>query len=81
MESLANIGIYFLKGQVAWQNLDCSGINDKIAKIYAKKQNTTIEEMCEGLPREFFQFYTYVRNLGFDEKPDYKAQRELFRNL
>jgi hypothetical protein len=43
LESLANIGIYFLKGQVAWQNLDCSGINDKIAKIYAKKQNTTLE--------------------------------------
>lgn len=37
-----------------------------------KKQTTSINELCYGFPIQFAQYLTYVRNLKFDETPDYK---------
>lgn len=37
-----------------------------------KKQTTSVNELCYGLPIQFAQYLTYVRNLNFDETPDYK---------
>ena len=36
-----------------------------------------IKELCEGLPKAFADYLTYVRNLGFTEKPDYEYLRAL----
>ena len=40
-----------------------------------KKLSTTIESLCKGFPMEFVTYLTYVRNLRFDEKPDYAYLR------
>ena len=37
-----------------------------------KKQTTSINELCYGFPIQFAQYLTYVRNLKFDETPDYQ---------
>jgi hypothetical protein len=42
------------------------------------KQNITIETLCAGLPYCFQEFMEYARNLGFEQKPDYKYIRSLF---
>ena len=46
-----------------------------------KKLSTTIESLCKGFPMEFVTYLTYVRNLRFDEKPDYAYLRQLFKDL
>ena len=40
-----------------------------------------IKELCEGLPKAFADYLTYVRNLGFTEKPDYEYLISLFTRL
>jgi hypothetical protein len=42
-----------------------------IRHVLEKKQNTKVEKLCAGLPVEFATYLNYVRNLGFEDKPDY----------
>jgi hypothetical protein len=46
-----------------------------------KKLSTSIEVLCKGLPSEFGTYLAYCRNLRFEEKPDYKYLRDLFKDL
>ena len=46
-----------------------------------KKISTSIESLCKGFPQEFATYLTYVRNLRFDEKPDYAYLKTLLKDL
>ena len=46
-----------------------------------KKWSTKVEDLCEGLGTEFTQFLSYCRNLDFEAKPDYRVQRDMFKDL
>lgn len=46
-----------------------------------KKISTSIETLCKGFPQELATYLTYVRNLRFDEKPDYSYLRTLLKDL
>jgi hypothetical protein len=37
--------------------------------------------LCKGLPVEFSTLLQYVRNLKFEEKPDYKFYRTLLKDM
>ena len=81
-ESLAYILIYLLKGSLPWQNMKTNHYGQsKVVRVGMKKTSMSVERLCEGLPEEFGNFLTQVRNLGFDEEPHYSAYREMFRNL
>jgi hypothetical protein len=69
LESLAYTIIYSALGDLPWTSHP-SG-NDENA-VLRMKTLITAEELCEGLPAPFCEFVTYVRSLGFDEKPDYQ---------
>jgi hypothetical protein len=69
LESLAYTIIYSALGNLPWTT-NTAG-NNKHA-ILQKKTSITAEELCEGLPTPFCKFVTYVRSLGFDQKPDYQ---------
>ena len=69
LESLAYTIIYSALGDLPWTS-DSAGNNEKA--ILRKKTSITVEELCEGLPTPFCKFVTYVRSLGFDQKPDYQ---------
>ena len=69
LESLAYTIIYSVLGYLPWT--DISIRNDEKA-ILRKKTSVTVEELCAGLPSPFSKFVTYVRSLGFDQKPDYQ---------
>jgi hypothetical protein len=45
------------------------------------KQNTTVEQLCQGLPEEFTRLFTHIQTCGFHHKPDYAALRRMFRKL
>ena len=53
----------------------------KYEKISDKKMKTPPEVLCKGMPSEFVAYFTYVRALRYDEKPDYAYLRRLFRSL
>jgi len=78
LEALGHIFMYFLKGRLPWQGLKAASNKQKYEKIGEKKQTTTIKDLCDGLPEEFSKYLSYVRNLGFEDTPDYEYLRDLF---
>ncbi|EQK98390.1 Protein kinase-like domain protein [Ophiocordyceps sinensis CO18] len=78
LEALGHVFLYFLRGGLPWQGLKAATNKQKYEKIGEKKQTTAIKDLCEGFPEEFCKYLTYVRNLGFEDTPDYDYLRELF---
>jgi len=81
LEALGHVFVYFLKGRLPWQGLKLSDKKDKYKMIASVKRKTSIKKLCEGCPDEFVEYFKYCRSLEFDEKPNYKKMRILFRNL
>jgi len=50
-------------------------------RIKEKKINTTIHELCDGLPQCVENYFKHVRNLQFEERPDYNYLRKLFKDF
>lgn len=83
LESIGYIIIYFLRGRLPWQGLGRKGMtrDDKYDLIYKCKQNTTLEQLCQGLPKEIKMYMEYVRSLEFKDKPSYNYIYNLFTQL
>ncbi len=78
LEALGHVFMYFLRGGLPWQGLKAATNKQKYEKIGEKKQTTIIKDLCEGFPIQFEKYLTYVRNLGFEDTPDYDYLRDLF---
>ncbi len=50
LESLFYVLIYFLKGELPWQNIKGENSEDTIAKVKEKMESTSVETLCKGLP-------------------------------
>ena len=81
LESIGYVLIYFLKGTLPWQNLKARNTKEKYEKIKEKKITTKIEDLCKGLPKEFFEYCSYCRKVKFAEKPDYAFLISLFKDM
>lgn len=81
LEALAYIFVYFLKGILPWMNLKAKDLVDKYEQIKICKLQTTTEEVCHGLPTQFETYLNYCKQLRFDEDPDYKFLKSLFKEL
>lgn len=81
LEGVAYTLIHFLRGDLPWQTLKNKTKKEKLIEIHELKTQTTVDELCEGLPSEFATFLDRVRKLEFDERPDYSGYRQLFRDL
>jgi casein kinase 1 len=81
LEALGHVFMYFLRGGLPWQGLKAATNKQKYEKIGEKKQLTAIKELTEGFPSEFGQYLQYVRELGFEDTPDYDYLRGLFDNI
>ncbi|PLN84196.1 protein kinase-like protein [Aspergillus taichungensis] len=77
LEALGHVFLYFLRGGLPWQGLKAATNKQKYEKIGEKKQTTAIKDLCEGYPEEFTKYLTYVRNLGFEDTPDYDYLKDL----
>lgn len=78
LEALGHVFMYFLRGGLPWQGLKAATNKQKYEKIGEKKQTTAIKDLCEGFPEEMNKYLSYVRNLGFEDTPDYDYLRDLF---
>ena len=81
LESLAYILIYLGTGTLPWKRLKSKKTDEKYSKILSIKMNVSDEELLKGLPNEFLNFLQHVRDLQFEQKPDYEYLRKLLRKL
>lgn len=81
LEAIGYTLIYLFKGLLPWQNIQAATKEEKYKRIGEMKIALSIETLCEGLPKEFAIYLNYVRNLKFDEPPNYKYLKKLFRKL
>ena len=72
LESLFYIIIYFIKGELPWQNIKCKTRQEKYNKIFEIKKKVTEDgELIEDLPIEMKKILEYILGLNFAERPNY----------
>lgn len=81
LEAIGYVFVYFLKGELPWMGLHADNEAEKYKKIAEVKSNTSLIQLCSGIPTEFRIFIEKVRQLQFDEEPHYAEYRAMFRNL
>ena len=81
LESLGYLLLYLLLGRLPWQGYISHSKEDKYYKIKQIKNQTTPEELCEGLPPQFEEYIKYTRNLEYEQDPDYNYLRNLLKNV
>ena len=78
LESMGYMLIYFLKGRLPWQDFMIKNKEERYSKIKQRKKNIDIKELCCDCPDELVQYITYVKNLKYDEEPNYIYIKNLF---
>lgn len=81
MESLIYLLIYFVKGSLPWQGINCQDREEKYRLIGECKMKTSIIDLCNGLPEGFRLYLQNVKCLDFKAKPDYHYLRSLIINI
>ena len=81
LESLAYMLFYFLRGNLPWQGAKGLTKEERYKKIYKIKKSTQPDELCMNLPEEFKFLLLYVKNLEFEEDPNYDYCRGLLENV
>ena len=81
LESIGYMLIFFLKGTLPWQNFKLKNNDSDFIKIGEFKKNIKPQKLCEGLSKEFIDYMDYVKNLNFEQNPDYNYLKNLFKNL
>jgi serine/threonine protein kinase len=77
LESLGYIMIYFLKGSLPWQGLKGNNREEKYHRILKIKENTTVSDLCKGLPSGIQRYFEHIKSLDFIEKPNYSYLHRL----
>ena len=80
IECVAYILIYFMRGNLPWENIEGKTTVEKYRKIFKLKKLTTPEKLCENLPSEICEFLKYSKSLNFEQEPDYSYCCSLFSN-
>ena len=81
MESIGYLFIYLLKGVLPWQGLKIKQKSEKYSKIRELKMTIESNKLCEGLPDEFKEYIDLVKNLEFEEEPEYVRYIDMFNEL
>jgi serine/threonine protein kinase len=81
LESLGYVLVYFLKGVLPWQNIRKTTPEHKKYRGMMHVKIATVHtslELVNGLPDAFAKYFAHVKQLKFDETPDYRYLRRLF---
>jgi serine/threonine protein kinase len=81
LESIGYVLMYFLRGSLPWQGLKIAQNEDRYTVIYNKKRSTSTEELCKGYPEEMKAYFNYVKELKFEDDPDYNVLRGFFNAI
>ena len=82
LESAGYFLIYLAKkGFLPWQSIKIKDKMERYKQIYLLKKSIKPEKLCSQLPNEFCQYIKYVRELKFEENPNYNYMKGLFINI
>lgn len=81
LESLMYMIIFLAKGMLPWHTKGKVNNNRKWQVVFAQKRAILDEELFFGLPKQLQQIFSYVKNLKFDEKPNYAFIRDVIQNI
>lgn len=81
IESLGFVLMYFLRGSLPWQGLKATTKKQKYQRILERKQATHPDQLCKGYPSEFKDYFAHCLTLGFEDRPDYRYLKRIFRDL
>lgn len=73
--------MYFLRGSLPWQGLKATTKKQKYQRILERKQATHPDQLCRGFPPEFRDYFAHCQSLGFEDRPDYRYLKRIFRDL
>lgn len=76
LEAIGYVLMYFCRGNLPWQERYLGGLKggtkeDKYKRILDKKESTSLEILGKAAPPELNAYLNYVRNLSFEDRPDY----------
>ena len=80
IEGIAYNLIYLAKGKLPWQGVKTKNKKEKHKKIMESKLAYTPDKLCKDLPKELENLLNYSRDLEFDDMPDYKNIKLMFKN-
>ena len=80
LESLGYVIVYISKGTLPWANIQKNTKDELYNAILDVKMNTSPDKLCQGLPYQFEEYIKYVRNMTYEQQPDYNYLRNLFLN-
>lgn len=81
LEAIGHMLIYFHRGSLPWSGLDAKTQEEKYRKIFEKKEQVPLDELCAGAPAAFKNYLRTTRDLEFKERPDYNGLRQMFREV
>ena len=81
LESLGYMMIYFLKSELPWQGIECKNKEELYLKILELKREIKSKSLCKGLAKEFKEYMEYVKNLEYEERPDYDMLKDLMNKV
>ena len=81
LEGIGFVLVYFMLAKLPWQGLvpKKSSKQNKWDRIHKVKAETSLESLCRGIPRQFQEYLEYVRQLVFNETPNYQFLIDLFK--
>ena len=79
LESIGYMLIYLIKRRLPWDNIKVDNKRSSYLKLSNYKKNIEPELLCENLPDEFAEYIRYVKNLNFEDEPDYNYLKSLFQ--
>ena len=71
LESAGYTLMYFLRGNLPWQNIKVKNKKEKYKKILCIKREISSKVLGQNFPVEFAEILDYFKNLQYTEDPDY----------
>ncbi|CAD8203817.1 unnamed protein product [Paramecium octaurelia] len=71
IESLIYVLLYFMKGQLPWQNMQNVSDEERTVKVGEMKMNMDPRELCQDVPPEFANILEHLRQLQYSSEPNY----------
>ena len=79
IESIGYMLIFFMKKKLPWQGIKGTSYKECYHKLYSMKRDMKLEDLCRGLPSEIIDYMNYAKSMRFEEEPDYKYLKNLFK--
>ena len=80
LESIGYIILYFMRGKLPWQ-VNTDKKKDRYIKTCLKQKSVSPKILCKGLPIQIMEYIKYIKQLKFEQDPDYDYLINLFKAI